>query len=87
MTTPQPLTPQQRHILVYLRAYLGINQQLPPCNHIARDFGYASPNAAADHLQRLAAKGYLDKNEANNWRLTPLGLAETEPTKTEPTPC
>lgn len=81
--TPNPLTPQQRHILIYLRTYLGINQQPPPCNHIARDFGYSSPNAASDHMQRLAAKGYLDKNEANNWRLTPLALAETNTNPTE----
>lgn len=70
-----PLTRQQHHVLTYLHHFLRVNHQLPPTKCIARAFGWHSNNAAAGHIERLAAKGYIEKNECGGWRFTAAGMA------------
>lgn len=70
-----PLSNQQRHVLNYLHHFLRVNHQLPPYPCIARAFGWRSNNAAHGHIERLAAKGYLEKNECGGWRFTAAGMA------------
>lgn len=60
---PAPLTFMQKSVLDYLRAYLLDNHCLPSTSAIAGAFGFASNNAASDHLARLEAKGWLKRNE------------------------
>lgn len=53
------LTPRQQEILDFIRNTLEILGAPPTRAEIASAFGFASPNAAEDHLKALAKKGVL----------------------------
>lgn len=53
------LTSRQREVLAFLCEYLRKNQMPPTRRDIARHFGFASENAAEDHLQALERKCYI----------------------------
>lgn len=68
-TNRQPLTHIQGQVLAYMAKFLQLNDQLPPQLTIAAAFGWASPNAALDHLKALEKKGYLTRNEIGHLML------------------
>ena len=71
------LTPRQREILDFIRNTLEVLGAPPTRAEIASAFGFASPNAAEEHLKALAKKGaiVLDARSARGIRLVEqLGL-------------
>lgn len=71
------LTPRQREILDFIRNTLEVLGAPPTRAEIAQAFGFASPNAAEDHLKALAKKGniVLEPGSARGIRLVEqLGL-------------
>lgn len=64
------VTAQQQKVFDFMVAFYVANDELPNCPIIARAFGYASNNAASEHILRLVAKGLLEKNEAGNYRFS-----------------
>ena len=71
------LTPRQREILDFIRNNLEVSSVPPTRAEIASAFGFASPNAAEDHLRALAKKGAitLEPGSARGIRLVEqLGL-------------
>lgn len=71
------LTPRQREILDFIRNTLEVLGAPPTRAEIAGAFGFASPNAAEQHLKALAKKGaiILDPRSARGIRLVEqLGL-------------
>ena len=71
------LTQAQTRVLDYLHEFYTVNDQIPPAHRIAQHFGWASPNAAQQHLERLAARGYLRKNAVGKWRFTQASRPNT----------
>lgn len=67
---PYPLTPRQQEVYDFLREYFGRNDQLPPSRTIQEKFGFASQTNATLHMQRIAKRGWIEKNEAGKWRFT-----------------
>lgn len=54
------LTERQGEILDFIRQCIR-EKGLPPTRaEIAQHFGYASPNAAEDHLRALKRKGFIE---------------------------
>ena len=51
------LTPRQQEILEFIRSSLEVLGAPPTRTEICNAFGFASPNAAEDHLRALAKKG------------------------------
>lgn len=71
------LTPRQQEILDFIRNTLEVLGAPPTRAEIASAFGFASPNAAEDHLKALAKKGAinLEPGSARGIRLVEqLGL-------------
>jgi len=71
------LTPRQREILDFIRNTMEVFSVPPTRAEIASAFGFASPNAAEDHLKALARKGAitLEAGSARGIRLVEqLGL-------------
>ncbi len=71
------LTPRQQEILDFIRNSMEIFSMPPTRAEIAGAFGFASPNAAEDHLRALAKKGAitLEPGSARGIRLVEqLGL-------------
>ncbi|MBS1189035.1 MAG: SOS-response transcriptional repressor, LexA [Rhodocyclaceae bacterium] len=71
------LTPRQQEILDFIRNTLEVLGAPPTRAEISRAFGFASPNAAEDHLKALAKKGaiVLEHGSARGIRLVEqLGL-------------
>ena len=71
------LTPRQQEILDFIRNSLEVFSVPPTRAEIASAFGFASPNAAEDHLKALAKKGAitLEPGSARGIRLVEqLGL-------------
>ena len=71
------LTPRQQEILDFIRDTLESLGAPPTRAEIAQAFGFASPNAAEDHLKALARKGavVLEPGSARGIRLVEqLGL-------------
>jgi repressor LexA len=71
------LTPRQREILDFIRNSLEVLGAPPTRTEICNAFGFASPNAAEDHLRALAKKGaiVLEPGSARGIRLVEqLGL-------------
>lgn len=71
------LTPRQQEILDFIRNTLEVLGAPPTRMEIAHAFGFASPNAAEDHLKALAKKGaiVLEAGSARGIRLIEqLGL-------------
>lgn len=59
------LTERQAEILAFLRSRIEKDQIAPSIHEIREHFGFASPNAVADHLRLLEKKGCIRR---------PLGL-------------
>lgn len=53
------LSPAQARVLVFLRQFIADYGCAPTRKEISEGLGYASDNAALDHLKRLAAKGVI----------------------------
>ena len=53
------LTPRQQEILDFIRNSLEVLGAPPTRVEISQAFGFASPNAAEDHLRALAKKGAI----------------------------
>lgn len=73
----QKLTPRQQEILDFIRNSVEVLGAPPTRVEIAQAFGFASPNAAEDHLRALAKKGAitLEPGSARGIRLVEqLGL-------------
>ena len=71
------LTPRQQEILDFIRNSMDVFSMPPTRAEIAGAFGFASPNAAEDHLRALAKKGAitLEPGSARGIRLVEqLGL-------------
>src|SRR5215212_2737668 len=71
------LTPRQQEILEFIHSSLEVLGAPPTRAEICSAFGFASPNAAEDHLKALARKGViiLDPGSARGIRLVEqLGL-------------
>lgn len=71
------LTPRQQEILEFIKGTLEVLGAPPTRAEIARAFGFASANAAEDHLKALAKKGaiVLESGSARGIRLVEqLGL-------------
>ena len=71
------LTPRQQEILDFIRNTLEVLGAPPTRAEISHAFGFASPNAAEDHLKALAKKGaiVLEPGSARGIRLVEqLGL-------------
>ena len=71
------LTPRQQEILDFIRGTLEVLGAPPTRMEISSAFGFASPNAAEDHLKALAKKGaiVLEPGSARGIRLVEqLGL-------------
>jgi repressor LexA len=71
------LTPRQQEILEFIRNSLEVLGAPPTRTEICSAFGFASPNAAEDHLRALAKKGaiILEPGSARGIRLVEqLGL-------------
>ena len=60
-------TPIQWRVLGYLRQFHAEEDRLPTMDEVARQFGWASANAATVHMQALERKGWLDKRGCR-WR-------------------
>lgn len=56
----RPLTPRQSEILQLIRDRVAETGLPPTRAEICRAFGFASPNAAEDHLRALARKGVIE---------------------------
>lgn len=54
------LTAQQAKVLVFIRDFAAANGSAPTRKEIARNFGWASANAAETHVVALARKGYVE---------------------------
>ena len=71
------LTPRQQEVLDFIRNSLEVLGAPPTRAEIAQAFGFASPNAAEEHLKALAKKGVinLEPGSARGIRLVEqLGL-------------
>ncbi len=53
------LTPRQAEILAFIVARQRQEGSIPTVREIAGHFGFASPNAAAQHLRLIEKKGYI----------------------------
>lgn len=54
------LTKPQQRVLTYLEAFIIKNGYPPTRKQIAKKMGYASENAAQDHLKALVRKGRIE---------------------------
>jgi SOS-response transcriptional repressor LexA len=55
------LTAKQAAVLGFMREYQAANDNMPTIPVIAHRFGYASPNAANQHVQALVKHGHLER--------------------------
>lgn len=63
------LTEKQEAILDYVRAVQAERGIPPSTRDIQRQFGYASQNAAMNHLRALARKGVIEQINGRTWGL------------------
>jgi SOS-response transcriptional repressor LexA len=73
----RPMTDRQKALLGFLRAFYEANDQLPPTQVIAGNFGWASTNSAQEHLVALWRRGYLERNAVGKWKFTEKSRAYT----------
>lgn len=55
-------------VLAFMREFFGANDQLPPACVIARHFGWASANAAQEHINALRGHGLVETNACGKLR-------------------
>lgn len=58
------LTPAQNRVLVFIRRFVRERGYPPTRQEIAAGVGFRSPNAAEEHVKKLARKGYLKSEPA-----------------------
>lgn len=58
-----PLTPAQMRVMAFLRTFLKEHSQAPTRGEIAKGLGFASPNAAQEHLKALERRGVIEVTE------------------------
>lgn len=70
---PEALTDRQQQLLDYLQQRESLGKSPPSVREIAAHFGFASPRAAALHIDALVQKGALlrDPRKARSLRLPP----------------
>ncbi len=56
---PDMLTPAQSSVLAFIRSHIAIRGRPPTRKEIAKAFGYASDNAAQEHVRALERKGHI----------------------------
>jgi len=57
------LTTKQAAVLAFMREFEAVNDNMPTVPVIAKHFGYASPNAASEHIKALVRAGALERLE------------------------
>lgn len=57
------LTEPQADILKFIVQFIRKHRMSPTVRDVQEAFGFASPNAAFGHLERMAKKGVIDKAE------------------------
>ena len=57
------LTPRQNDVYLHLVKYVRENGNGPTLREIMAALGFASTNAVRQHLERLAKKGFIERNE------------------------
>lgn len=60
-TERKALTEIQAKVLAYLVKCVELEDRIPPNHVIAKDFGWASPTAANEHLRAIERKGWLTR--------------------------
>ena len=59
MLNQSEMTPKQAELLAYLKSYQREHGYPPTRTEIAHAFGWSSPNAADEHLRKMAHLGVL----------------------------
>ncbi|WP_310636041.1 LexA family protein [Delftia acidovorans] len=65
-------------VLAFMREFFAQNEQLPPADAIASHFGWASANAAQEHINALRGHGLVETNACGKLR-----FVRTKPNATE----
>lgn len=68
------LTPKQVQVLLFCRDFLNRNDEFPPMWAISKHFGWASANAAKEHVDALGRHGAVERNEIGNWRFVRVAI-------------
>ena len=55
------LTDKQAAIFIYIKGFIESNGYSPVAKEIRDQFGYASENAATEHLNAIERKGYIKR--------------------------
>lgn len=58
-------------VMNFILQYMKINRCAPTNREIGERFGFASPNAAADHVRALERKGWVLKRPGTHRNLIP----------------
>ena len=53
------LTKRQSEVLAFIKQFNNDKGYTPTAAEISEHFGFASPNAAYDHMKRIKDKGYI----------------------------
>ena len=64
------LTDTELSTLVFMRDFFRENDQLPTQEVLRVFIGTKSKRTPIAHLDRLEAKGYIERNAVNKWRFT-----------------
>jgi SOS-response transcriptional repressor LexA len=62
------VTHRQTEVFNFMADFYERNDEIPPMWAIAKHFGWASANAAMQHVDALFRHGLLERNEIGNWR-------------------
>lgn len=83
---PETLTSRQQQLLDYLQQRESLGKPPPSVREIAAHFGFASPRAAALHIDALVQKGALlrDPRKARSLRLPPGNHPGNPPSRAIP---
>lgn len=74
------LTERQEQVLKFINAFRSRFQCNPTRAEIAEHFGWASPNAAEDHLQCLLRKGVITPRKTRHgWQQKARGFIVVSP--------
>lgn len=55
------LTEKQDAIFIYIKGFIEANGYSPVAKEIQNQFGYASENAACEHLNAIERKGFIKR--------------------------
>lgn len=84
----KPATPRGREILRWIEAYCVSHGYSPTFRELCNGFGWASPNAAAEHLRRLERRQLVTMQDgcSRTVRVTEAGLALLQDAPSMPSP-